>query len=366
MRIVQLLTQDRGGPVDHAVDVAAALADRGHESHLIGPAGPYAARLDGTGARFHPVAMTHRADLAGARRLGTVLAGLRPDVLHLQDRRAGLVGRIWAGRRGVPAVYTLHGVPDSLADLVPGNVAVVERRRGDRLAYLTAERQLARTPRSLVVTPSAAVTCYARREVGIAHQRVVTVPNGVEGRWWRHERPARVAGEPLVVWAGVMAPVKRVESLVRAVAAVPGLRLRLVGDGPRRAAIEAVAAEVGLGPRLEITGFLADPLPAMADADLFALPSAAEACPIALLQAMALGLPVVAARVGGVPELVRDDVDGVLVDDGPSLTAALRTLAAESQRRSELGGAARARVRERYTVDACADRLLAVYGRVAS
>lgn len=365
MRIVQLLTQGRGGPVDHAADVAAAFADLGHESHLVGPPGEYVERLGAGGVRWHQAQMSHKLDLRGGRSLERLLDELRPDLVHCQDRRAGMAGRLWGWRTGVPTVYTLHGVPDSLADLVPGNRAVARRGRIDRFAYLTAERHLSRVPRSRVVTPCRAVATYAREHVGIAAERVHVVANGVPTRWTAHRPadPGRAEGPLVAAWLGVMAPVKRVDGLVRAAAGVPGLRLRLVGDGPERRTVERTASDVGLLPRLDLTGFLGDPLPALADAHVFVLPSAAEACPIALLQAMALGLACVATRVGGVPEILRHDHDGVLVDagDDAALGRALRALAEDPVRRARLGARARERVLEMFTLRHSADRLLEVY-----
>jgi glycosyltransferase involved in cell wall biosynthesis len=364
LRIVQVLTQGRGGPVDHAADVAAAFARLGHESHVVGPAGEYVDRLVESGARWHRVEVGHKLDTRGAREVGRLLTRLEPDVVHGQDRRAGMVGRLWAWRHRVPSVYTLHGVPDSLAELVPGNRAVAPRRRSDRLAYLTAERQLARVPRSAVVVPCGALGDYAHDHVGVPAERIRVVTNGIPERWLTAPRERTAAEAPLAVWLGLMAPVKRVESLVEAVAGVPGLRLRLVGDGPLRERIEALGAR--LGSRLELTGFAADPLPLLAEGDLFVLPSAAEACPIALLQAMALGLACVATRVGGVPDLVRDGVDGVLVDagDDAALRAALAALAADPARRASLGASARARVEELFTAERCARLLIDVYEEV--
>jgi glycosyltransferase involved in cell wall biosynthesis len=370
MRIVQFITQSRGGPVDHATDVAAALAARGHDSHLVGPPGAYTDRLAATGAQWHPAEVGDKLDLRAAWRATRVLGDLRPDVLHLQDRRAGLVGRLWS-RRGTACVYTLHGVPDSLAELVPGNVAVAPRRRRDGLSYLTAERELARFSRSTVVVPCTALATYARQHIGVHADRVAVVPNGVAlpaaparlDRVGPGPATVRPVGE-LAVWVGVMQPVKRVELLVGAVAEVPGLRLRLVGDGPTRAAAETAVAEAGTAYRTEFTGYLADPVAALADADIFVLPSAAEACPIALLQAMAAGLPVVASRVGGIPDIVRDGVDGLLVDprDRAGLVVALHRLTTDPELRARLGASARRRVAERFTVEHCTRSLLDVYG----
>lgn len=353
MRIVELLTQGSGGPADHVADVAPVLAARGHDVHVVMPDGAAASRLDGTAVVRHAAGMAHKTDVAGAAALVRLLRRLRPDVVHLQDRRAGLLGR--TAIQGPGIVYTLHGAPDGLAHLVAGNLQAATERRRDRLYYLTAERLLGR--RGRIVTPSEALARYLTDHVRVPYGRVEVVPNGVDtARFAPAPHPPR---DPVTaVWLGLMVPVKRLDVLVAALADVPGLRAVLAGAGPSAPAP---------APRVELPGFVADPAPLLAGADLFVLPSAAENCPLALLQAMASGLPVVASRVGGIPEIVRDGTDGLLVPPGDpaALAAALKTLVADAGLRERMGNAARERAVEHYSLERCADGLLATYHRVA-
>jgi glycosyltransferase involved in cell wall biosynthesis len=108
---------------------------------------------------------------------------------------------------------------------------------------------------------------------------------------------------------------------------------------------------------------VADPAPVLQAADLFVLTSAAENCPLSLLQAMATGLPVVTTAVGGIPEVVRDGVDGLLcpADDEAALVTALTAMVADRDRRERMGASGRARIESRYAVDHCVDGLLQVY-----
>ncbi|MBS4753715.1 glycosyltransferase family 4 protein [Nocardioides sp. zg-ZUI104] len=379
MRVVQLITQDRGGPVDHAVEVAAELAARGHDSHLVGPPGAHAERAARLGVQVHVVHVRTRHDVRGAARVARTVAALRPDVVHCQDRRAGVAGRMLGAAAQTGTVYTLHGVPDPLAPLVPGNLRIAAPSARSRMDNLLAERWLARAPRSLVVTPCEAVARYARDHVGIRADRVRAVHNGVAPRWLLPlDAPNEAAGHapqedapspprPLrVVWVGVMQPVKRVPDLVRAVAPLDDVELVLVGDGPQRTRVAALADS--LAPdRVHLVGFHDDPAPLLRTADVFVLSSAAEACPMALLQAMACGLPVIASRVGGVAEIVRDGVDGLLfaAGDVDGLRAELVRLADDPALRDRLGASARNRVAERFTLGGCVDRLLEAYAEVA-
>jgi glycosyltransferase involved in cell wall biosynthesis len=368
MRVLQVITQDRGGPVDHAVDVAVELAALGVESHLAGPDGAYVARLADTGASWHGTPVRTKHDVVGTRRLGQLIRSLQPDVVHLQDRRAGLHGRVLARALGVPSVYTLHGVADAAAHLVPGNLRIVPRSGRAPAARTVPESMLARLLPGRFVTPCAALADYAIHRVHVPPRQVTVVPNGVGPQWFRPRRGVGRASAITVAWFGVMAPVKRVPALVRAAAGVPDVRLLLIGDGPERSEVERTIAACGMRDRVELTGFVDDPYPLLARAGAFVLPSAAEACPMALLQAMAAGLPVIASAAGGIPEIVRHEVDGLLVPTGDdtALRGALRRLARDTGLRSALGAAARQRIADEFTLRRCTERLVAVYEDAAT
>ena len=117
MRIVQVTTQTAGGPAEHAVDVAIGLSGRGHDSHVVGPRTVRTDTATAAGVTWHDVPVVSKRDLRGGAASARRLWALRPDVVHLQDRRAG-----WLGRALAPAlrardaatgvVYTLHGVAD--------------------------------------------------------------------------------------------------------------------------------------------------------------------------------------------------------------------------------------------------------------
>ena len=364
MRAVQLLTQAAGGPVDHAVDVATELARRGHDSHVIGPPTPRRDLAVAAGVTWHPLHMTGKRDAAGAAAVTRRLRRIRPDVTHLQDRRAGWLGRLVApAARRAAVVYTLHGVPDGLADLVVGNARIVPRRARDRWLYLDAERALARWSGSRVVVPSRAVADYALRHIRLPAERVHVVPNGVDPQLFAPAPGRAASGEVRAVWLGLLAPVKRVDLLLDAVARVPGLSLTIAGDGPLRDQARHRIDALGLADRVAMLGSVADPAPVLQAADLFVLTSAAENCPLSLLQAMATGLPVVTTAVGGIPEVVRDGVDGLLcpADDEAALVTALTAMVADRDRRERMGASGRARIESRYAVDHCVDGLLQVY-----
>ncbi|MDQ1710981.1 MAG: hypothetical protein QOE45_431 [Frankiaceae bacterium] len=359
MRVALLLTQGGGGPADHVADVAPALVARGHEVVVLMPDGAAALRIEAAGVRRLALSLTSARDVRGVASLASLLRRLRPDVLHAHDRRAGLYGRLLGRALHVPRlVYTLHGVPDGLSYLVAGNAAAARERPLDRLRYLSFERRLSSWSGAVVVTPSNATAEYLRRCVRLPADRVRVVPNGIDAK--AYAVPSR---DPLprrrVLWLGLMDRVKRVDVLLDALAECPDVDAVLAGDGPLRASLEARAA--GLGDRVTFAGFVADPRGLLAACDTFVLPSAAENAPLALLRAMAAGLAPVATRVGGVPEVVRDEVDGLLVPPGDpaALAAALRSL--DASRVAAFGASSARRVAESFDVERCAAGLEAAY-----
>jgi glycosyltransferase involved in cell wall biosynthesis len=221
----------------------------------------------------------------------------------------------------------------------------------ERLAVRVADR---------VVVTSAAAGEYLVREHGVDPARMRVVPNAIDvARFAPNPAAARAKG--CVVFVGRLAPDKNLGTLVEAVARVPGASLRLVGDGPERAALEAAAHRTGA--QVEFTGRVSnDAVPVLLNtAALFALPSHYEGQPKALLEAMACGLPVLGADVPGTREAVRHGETGWLcAPNAESLAAALRSLLDDDALRERLGREARAAVEREHSVDSVVQRELAV------
>jgi glycosyltransferase involved in cell wall biosynthesis len=157
--------------------------------------------------------------------------------------------------------------------------------------------------------------------------------------------PPLAEGPFPVVYAGRLAPEKCVDDLLRAVARVPGVALTVVGDGPRRPALEALARTLGIDDRVSWLGYLPwgpELLAALRRNAVLCLPSATEGLGLVMVEAMSQGLPVVGTRVGGIPELVEDGVNGLLVDvhRPDQLAGALLRLRADPDLRLRMAHAA--------------------------
>lgn len=185
-------------------------------------------------------------------------------------------------------------------------------------------------------------------------------------------RPFRPSPSPFqLVCVGRLVPAKGQHILVEAMRRLSDrgrdVRLRMVGDGPDRASLEAMAHELGVAERIVFDGAVdQDRIREIyAEADAFVLPSFAEGIPVVLMEAMAMQIPCVTTRITGIPELIRGGVDGILVapSDVDELAAAVEELIEDPDRRRQMGEAGRRRVEEKYHLERNTRRLASIFER---
>jgi glycosyltransferase involved in cell wall biosynthesis len=209
----------------------------------------------------------------------------------------------------------------------------------------------------------------------IPPDRLVVLPNGVPAMppGNGHAVRAELAigrHDPVIGVVCVMRPEKAVGSLVRAAALllpeVPRLRVVVAGDGPDRPAVQALARELDVADRVHLLGDRMDVPDILAALDVAVLCSDYEGIPLALLEYMDAARPIVATRVGGIPELIEDGVDGLLVPprDPPALAEAILALLRDPERAAAMGARARERCRREFSVDASVERLQELYERL--
>jgi glycosyltransferase involved in cell wall biosynthesis len=207
-------------------------------------------------------------------------------------------------------------------------------------------------------------------EYGIASRKKVSVvPNGINVAAFA-DRSARepirhtlgiAMDAPVVGTVGRLSEIKSQDLLIRAFAQLhlPNAdpHLLVVGDGAQREPLTTLARDLGLDKRIHFAGYQPDPAPFLAAMDIFALTSRSEGMPLAVLEAWAAGLPVVASRVGGMPELIEDGHTGVLFDypDQGALVSHLQRLLCDRVRAERIGRAGQQLVRERFDVSIMAE-----------
>jgi len=304
------------------------------------------------------------ADLAALAELVRSIRRERPAIVHTHTSKAGFVGRLAAVIARVPAViHQPHG-HIFYGYYSPRRTAV----------FTKLERAAARwTDRIITLTDRGAAEHLAR-DIGRAEQ-YVTVPSGVPTAELRATAPpraearARLGLDPdafVVVGLGRLEPIKGFDLLVRALPAVaaqvPSARLLLVGDGAEREHLQTLAASLRLTGRLLLTDETTDVTAYLAAADVVAVPSRNEGMGRVIVEAMALGLPIVATAVGGIPDVVTDGECGRLVapEDVDALSTALTELGRDPALRRKLGEAA-VQGAEAFSTAVAREKLLAVY-----
>jgi glycosyltransferase involved in cell wall biosynthesis len=368
-----------GGPALHVAYLTEGLAARGYDTTLV--AGSLAHGEQSMahvarqrGARI--VTLPHLArevsplnDLLAVRHLAKLIRAERPQILHTHTAKAGAVGRVaalLAGDARPPiVVHTFHG-----------HVLRGYFNPAATLMFRTLERWLASvTTRLIAVSPEVRDDLV---RLGVAPREKFTVIRlGIEldervgaDEEARRETRRRMGIAPdafVVGWVGRMTAVKRTDDVLLAFKGVldrdVDAWLCLIGDGPDRPRLERRAHDLGIVRRCLFVGYQDDVAPYYEAIDALLLPSVNEGTPVSVIEALAAERPAVATRVGGVPDVVRDGVDGYLVDVGDADTLAERLveLAGDPGRRDAMGREGRKRVLERYAVDRLVDDVDVLY-----
>jgi glycosyltransferase involved in cell wall biosynthesis len=368
LRVLELLVSTGlgGGPAQ-VRELVGHLARAEFAVTVAGPAdGPYARIFGECGTPFVEI-QTNRL---GMKPLAAALRLIRRsgiDLVHSHGKGAGLYGRLAARRAGVPAIHTFHGIHYAGYPAGLGRV------------YLALERRLARMTEAVIcVSESEARDAAA---LGLAPRgRTRVIVNGVDARRIALAATPRPAArkalglEPDALVLGTVArfdPVKALDVLLRGFAVLaagqPTARLLLIGDGPEARRLRALAVSLGIDARVRFAGVVADASRLLPALDLYVSASRREGLPLALLEAMACGLPVAATRVSGHVDAVEDGVTGVLVgpDDPPALGRAMDALLGNPARRAAMGQAGRRRVEERFAASRMAAETADLYRAAA-
>jgi glycosyltransferase involved in cell wall biosynthesis len=378
IRVMHVITRlALGGAADNTLRQMSAMTGGGYDAALaVGLAASeprFVERARRQGYRLIDVPALDREpaparDLRALATLVRLLRRDRPGIVHTHTSKAGFVGRLAARLAGVPAiVHQPHG-----------HIFYGYYGRAVTAFYVALERIAARWSDRLVMLTDREIDEHLALGIGRRPQ-FVTVPSGVPTAELRARAPdretaRRALGLPadafVVAAIGRLVPVKGFDVLVEAMpalrAAVPGSLAIVVGDGPEEGALSRLVERLGVRGHVRLHGPSAEVVSVLAAADVLAAPSRNEGMGRSLVEAMALGIPVVGTTVGGIPTVVGDDEAGRLVpaDDAAALAAALIDLGRDETVRAKVAAVARERAEAFST--AVADRLmLEVYGALA-
>jgi glycosyltransferase involved in cell wall biosynthesis len=342
---------DCGGAERHVVDLGGALTARGHSVTVAcSLGGHFSAAAEDAGISVKPLCgdlAKRRFSARFGRAVRRLVREMDPDLVH---------GHLYSG--GLAAAFGTAGtrVPLVLTEQTEAPWRRARHRLASGLAYGRAAQ---------IIGVSSAITAAIERDFGVPPHKVACVANGVRiGR----ERPSpRCGGDPVVGLVARLTPEKDVHCFLEAAAALanrfPAATFRIAGDGPLRAELEAVAADLGLGGRVSFLGFLDDMRPFFEGIDVLAVSSVAEGTPLSIVEAMAAALPIVATAVGGIPEQITDGLNGYLVEprDPGALADRIGQLLAQPHAAARLGQAGRGCALREFSVDAMTDKVEAVY-----
>ena len=356
-----------GGSGVVATELGIELAARGHEIHFITYSQPF--RLAGREAniRYHEVPVSNYPlfeyppyDLALATRMAEVAELHSLDLLHVHyaipHSVSALLARQMLATRGrhLPFITTLHGTDITLVGLDRSYLPITKFgiNESDGVTAISSHLR-ERTRENLGITREIEVirnfvNCdfYVRNPELVAEQRP------------RFARP----GESLLVHLSNFRPVKRVldviETFARVSRALPA-RLLMIGDGPERSAAEFLAMRLGVGDRVDFVGKQENVNELLALSDLMLMPSEMESFGLAALEAMACRVPAVATRVGGVPELIEDGVNGLLyeIGDVDGMAAGAISILSDPALLERLSTTARRTAQDHF----CASRIIPLY-----
>lgn len=302
-----------------------------------------------------------------ASRLVKIFRHIRPDIVHTHKYKDSIIGATVAWYVGVPhTVRVVHGMPEPFSGL----------RNLRMLLYTMVDRFVSRWLIDKLVAVSSDIEKQLIETYGAEH--VVRIHNGIDleavqtgtsrpqkRKEWRVDDLVTLIGT-----VGRLVPVKGHVVLLEALRIIRGsnrnVMLLVVGDGPLRAQLQSEVARLGLEESVIFAGHHSPAYDFINMMDVFVLPSLHEGIPMVLLEALALRRPVVATRVGGIPEVITHGETGLLADpaDAVSLAKYIQQLIVDQSMGARIGEAGRTRVEEEFNARIMAKQTLGLYEKV--
>lgn len=360
MKILYYITRsDWGGAQAHLLDLVSELSKKEIRCEVvIGEKGLLYERLKELGIKVHHLetlahAINPISDIKAIIGLKRIIKQVNPDIVHLHSTKAGWIGRIAARIAKEKIIFTAHGWCFT--------EGVAERRRKFGIMI---EKALSKIT-DKVICVSKYDEALALREKVIKPEQVVTIYNGVRASEMKEvlkldENDSIIK---IVMVARFAAP-KDQETLIRAMSFLDqDVHVYFIGAGDTIASAKLLTKEKNLEKRVHFLGDKDHVVNYLKDANVFVLSSNYEGFPISIIEAMSVGLPIVASNVGGVSELVKHKVNGLLFDKGnvEELSSCLKMMISDELNRIEKGKQSKKLYEQQFTLENCIERTLAVY-----
>jgi glycosyltransferase involved in cell wall biosynthesis len=309
-------------------------------------------------------------DILAAVRLYFLIRNKGIDIIHTHTSKAGALGRIAAFLAKVPVI--VHSPHGNIFE-PKGNIPGVSESPLARLIFLFIERLLAKFTDKIIVLSDNERRQYIALKID-QPDKFVTIYDGIDYEKFSSGTTSVARedfglrdDEPVIGTIGRLDPEKGQVYLIQSAAALlkeyPRLKFLIVGEGSCRRQLEAYAAELGIRDALRFLGLRKDVSQLLSVMDIFVLPSLYEGLGIAVLEAMARSLPVIASRVGGVPEIIDDGVTGILVApaDPRAIAEAIRLLLRNREKAYTLGANACERVKKNFGINLMVEKIEKLY-----
>lgn len=305
------------------------------------------------GVTMHVARESSPISLKTIRHLGGVLREGRYDIVHTHEYKSNALAHLLRRRHGYRIVATAHGY---------------NRTTLREFFYYRLEQWIFRRI-SAVIAPTREMADFLARK-GISAGLIHVVHNGIEVNGRSRPKHVPSTGPIRLLYLGRLSPEKDPANFLEAVADLRArgldVRATLAGDGPERPAVEDQCRRLGLKDVVHLPGFVPDVVPLLSEADILVNPSQTECMPNSVLEAMWAGVPVCATNVGGLREMLRDEVDGLLCParDPRALADKIAMLAGDANLRKQMADRAYDRVTSEFRFERRMERVLDLYRRV--